>query len=219
MPTRDRRPLAPLAIRAFQNQTLPARELIILDDGTDPIPDLIPEDPRIIYKQIQREPRTLGYKLNELAELATGDYCCNWDDDDWSAPDRLEAQLRFLIETGKPATGFNSLYYWDTTTNQARHWKWQYKKPYACGSSQFYTRQWALDHPLPDRTTNVDYNFSADAEKEGMLAAQPGDRYLVARYHHHSTWKRALNRCGFPQVPATRLPRQFFIDAALPLPK
>jgi hypothetical protein len=47
MPTCDRRSFVPQAIRYFQRQDYPARELVIVDDGLEPVRDLLPADPRI----------------------------------------------------------------------------------------------------------------------------------------------------------------------------
>ena len=44
MPTYNRRPFAARAIDAFLAQDYPERELVILDDGEDPIADLVPAD-------------------------------------------------------------------------------------------------------------------------------------------------------------------------------
>ena len=49
MPTHNRRPFVAQAIVYFLRQDYPNRELIIVDDGTDPVADLIPDDPRIRY--------------------------------------------------------------------------------------------------------------------------------------------------------------------------
>src|SRR5262245_52787970 len=57
MPTCDRRSFVPQAIRCFQRQDYRNLELVIVDDGVDPIGDCIPEDSRIRYFR-------LDHKLN-----------------------------------------------------------------------------------------------------------------------------------------------------------
>jgi glycosyltransferase involved in cell wall biosynthesis len=49
MPTANRRPFLPEAIRLFLGQDYPESELIVLDDGEDAIADLIPDHPRIRF--------------------------------------------------------------------------------------------------------------------------------------------------------------------------
>jgi glycosyltransferase involved in cell wall biosynthesis len=49
MPTADRRSFVPIAVDAFLRQDYGPSELIVLDDGADPISDLLPNDQRIRY--------------------------------------------------------------------------------------------------------------------------------------------------------------------------
>ena len=49
MPTYNRRPFVPHAIEYFLRQDYENKELIVVDDGTDSISDLIPHDDRIRY--------------------------------------------------------------------------------------------------------------------------------------------------------------------------
>ncbi len=44
MPTRDRRAFVPRAIAYFLRQDYANKELVIVDDGTDPVSDLVPVD-------------------------------------------------------------------------------------------------------------------------------------------------------------------------------
>jgi hypothetical protein len=97
MPTADRRAFVPHAIRYFQRQDYAKRELIILDDGSDPVGDLITDDPRIRYLRMH-ERRTIGAKHNLGCELARGDIIVHWDDDDWFAEWRLSYQVSELLK-------------------------------------------------------------------------------------------------------------------------
>ena len=49
MPSANRRGFVPLAIRGFQAQEYPNKELIIVDDGEDAVRDLVPDDDRVRY--------------------------------------------------------------------------------------------------------------------------------------------------------------------------
>ena len=85
MPTFDRRAFIPQAIHCFLAQDYPHLELVVVDDGSDPIADLLPSDPRILY--IRTEPRmTVGAKRNLACERARGEIIVHWDDDDWYPP-------------------------------------------------------------------------------------------------------------------------------------
>ena len=214
MPTRDHPHLIELAIHCFLAQTHQDKTLHILDDGDLPGVYGIPRDPRIVYTWTPAIKATLGAKLNAMARAADAPILCNWDDDDWSSHDRLEHQLQTLTNAQAQMTGFTSIYYWDETTLQAHVWEYKRGNIYACGSSQMYTREWALAHPMLDRTLAVDWYAAEQANKKHALAPESGLPYLIARYHHMSTWQRNLAHSGMPAVHAERLPAQFFSDRA-----
>src|SRR5258706_7660643 len=91
LPTANRRSFVPQAIRCFQAQDYPNRELVILDDGADSVADLIPTDPCIRYIRLTGN-RTLGRKRNDCVEASRGDLIMHWDDDDWMATHRISYQ-------------------------------------------------------------------------------------------------------------------------------
>jgi O-antigen biosynthesis protein len=88
MPTADRRRSAAQAINYFLRQDYPNRELIILDDGSDSIADVIPRDSRIRYVRMGLRSR-LGAKHDIACEMAQGEVIAHWDDDDSMASRRL----------------------------------------------------------------------------------------------------------------------------------
>ena len=94
MPTYNRRAFVPLAIKYFLRQDYTNKELIILDDGSDPVQDLIPEHALISYKFLP-EKITLGEKLNMAAGMSSGNIILQWDDDDWYAENRIAYQAYF----------------------------------------------------------------------------------------------------------------------------
>jgi glycosyltransferase involved in cell wall biosynthesis len=99
MVTRGRAAQAQCAVRCFQAQTYPARELIVLDDGEDrTLADWIADqkDARIRYRHLADESTPLGELRNRAVALASGDYICQWDDDDLYDPARIETQMAML---------------------------------------------------------------------------------------------------------------------------
>ena len=100
-PTFNRRPFIPVMFQCFQNQTYPKdrMEWIIVDDGTDPIDDLIQakiaEIPQIKY--IRSECRmNLGEKRNYMHTFAKGTIIVYMDDDDYYPPERVEHAVDVL---------------------------------------------------------------------------------------------------------------------------
>jgi len=102
MITRDRLPLARLAIRCFADQTHPRRELVIVSEGDRwyrralqrCLDELEVEHARIVPADPSE---TLGGLRNLSMDAAGGDIVCQWDDDDLSHPDRLETQLGGML--------------------------------------------------------------------------------------------------------------------------
>ncbi|MCP4215047.1 MAG: glycosyltransferase, partial [bacterium] len=88
MPTYNRRSFVPKTIEYFLRQDYPNRELIIVDDGTDAIEDLVPQDPRIRYLGLTKK-HTIGAKRNLAITNARGQIIIHWDDDDWMATHRI----------------------------------------------------------------------------------------------------------------------------------
>ncbi len=126
MPTYNRRGFIPRAIKCFQTQDYYSNlELIILDDGTDPIKDLLPNDLRIKYFQ-ESPKKNHGEKMNRCFELAQGEFGIVWDDDDWYSADRISRQIQPMIDN--PAlllTGSSTIYYYEEATRRA----WCYASP------------------------------------------------------------------------------------------
>jgi glycosyltransferase involved in cell wall biosynthesis len=68
------------AIRYFLAQDYPNKELIILDDGVDPVDDLVPNDDGIRYIRLPNK-MILGEKRNRAAAEARGEIIVHWDED------------------------------------------------------------------------------------------------------------------------------------------
>jgi glycosyltransferase involved in cell wall biosynthesis len=115
MPTRNRRHFVGQAIRYFLRQDYLARELLIVDDGSDAVADLVPDDPRIQYVRLDR-PLPLGAKRNVACEMSCGELIAHWDDDDWIAPHRLSAQVGRLLAVQADVCGADRLLYYRSIT-------------------------------------------------------------------------------------------------------
>ena len=108
MPTYNRREFVSQAIHYFLRQDYPNKELIIIDDGTDIISDLVPDNQCIRYLHLDHR-ATIGAKRNIACQQAKGEIIVHWDDDDWYAPHRLSYQLEALFREGTEVCGTNRL--------------------------------------------------------------------------------------------------------------
>jgi glycosyltransferase involved in cell wall biosynthesis len=103
MVTAGRVKLAERAVRCFCAQTWRRKELVVVDDGEADYAPML----RRYYSQVdiryQRLPprrvrRLLGDLRNVSLDCALGEYCIQWDDDDWYHPRRIEVQMQALAE-------------------------------------------------------------------------------------------------------------------------
>ncbi|WP_042696620.1 glycosyltransferase family A protein [Azospirillum sp. B506] len=115
MVTRNRFPLARLAVECFRRQTYEPRELIVIDDSHD---DQLVRylaklgDSRIRVERAAVPAPTLGEARNRSLALATGPYACQWDDDDLYDPRRLECQMEALVASGAQACMLSNWIFW-----------------------------------------------------------------------------------------------------------
>lgn len=140
MPTSNRRKFVPLALQYFSRQDYLNRELIVIDDGSDPIADLIPDNSAISYHRLEKK-LSLGEKLNLACDLAKGDIICQWDDDDWYDSSRISYQVNALQMAKAEVCGMNTLLYFNMDTKAA----YQYIYPpqqriWLLGSTLCYTK-------------------------------------------------------------------------------
>jgi glycosyltransferase involved in cell wall biosynthesis len=107
--TRGKPRLLRRAIRCFETQTYPNRELIILYEDDD-----LPTAAFLRDTSFGRQVRIIAigatpkHSLGSLRNIAiagaTGNYICQWDDDDWYHIRRLELQFGTLAGSGRKAT-------------------------------------------------------------------------------------------------------------------
>jgi glycosyltransferase involved in cell wall biosynthesis len=109
MVTLDRLTLAKRAIRSFASQSYEDKELLIVTDGKESfrraleryVAALGLDRVRFVYPDEER--LTLGRLRNISMGEARGDIICQWDDDDYSHPDRLAVQAGHMLKESAAA--------------------------------------------------------------------------------------------------------------------
>jgi glycosyltransferase involved in cell wall biosynthesis len=140
MPTYNRRKFVPFAILYFLRQNYENKELIVIDDGTDYIEDLIPEEVSLRYYKLDKK-ITLGEKLNMACGYAKGEIIAHWDDDDWYDPNRLTYQINALKNESADVCGINHLLYLNLSNKHAYRYTYPAnQRPWLLGSSLCYTK-------------------------------------------------------------------------------
>ena len=197
LPTRDRPELTQQAIRSFLSQTYENKELIIVDDQDRPSLLQIPSDPRIHYFREMQRP--LGTKRNRCCFLAHGEIICHFDSDDWSEADRIADQVKRLEQSGKEATGYYSMLFFDE--NNDPQWGYHELAPQyeALGTSLCYSRQWWEQNPFVDvpwlnlPCVGEDNEFVRMAVWKNVWVSDKGAGMMVARIHKGQTSPKSIS--------------------------
>ncbi len=201
MPTSDRRAFVPMAIRYFARQDYEERELIIVDDGADPVEDLVPADPRIRYLRLPRKV-SVGAKRNLACESARGSLVAHWDDDDWHAPWRLSYQITSLLTQQADLCGLDTLWFFDPLRNHG--WQFRYKsaaRRWLAGGSFCYRRALWERHRFADIFDGEDTRFVAGLRGARILQLERADFY-VARIHAGNTNPKRPGSTYWQSAPA-----------------
>lgn len=109
MVTRDRLSLARVAIDCLRRQTHRNLELVLVTDGPPRYGRLLRQEaielgiPQVRLVQVEGSRRSLGALRNLSLEAASGEFVCQWDDDDCYHPERVERQLQQLRSTASDA--------------------------------------------------------------------------------------------------------------------
>ena len=210
LPTKNRAAYIPHAIRCFQSQTYPKKELIIVDNGNDDTAYLIPADPNIKYVPVMGEHRT-GDMRNLCVRHATGDVICHFDSDDWSAPDRVTDQVTRLGTFGV-VTGYHSMLFYDQRDGVCYFWQLRHASvQYVLGTSLCYRREWWRHHPFESLQIGEDIRFYRQALREAhrLVPIAPARQLMVARVHDQQTCPKSLGGTSYQRMPPTALPKEF----------
>lgn len=131
--------------------------------------------------------RTIGAARNWLCEHARGQIVAHFDDDDFSAPGRLEDQLASF------GPGVEVVAYCIMRFTDGRKW-WMYTAPPHCaiGSSLCYRRSFWERNRFPDEQIGEDKALIEAAYKIRSLVTAPAGEQMWASIHPGNTSARRL---------------------------
>ncbi len=194
MPTADRRRFVPAAIAQFLAQDRDDAELVILDDGADPVGDLVPEHPRLRYVREERR-LTLGEKRNRACEIARGEILLHWDDDDWHAPDRLSRQVAALEAADADICGCDRLFFLAEDGMSAWEYVYGGSKPWVAGGTLCYRRSAWQRMRFPAIRSGEDTRW-IHAASPGRIHVIRDNSFYVARIHAATPARRRRAAAG-----------------------
>jgi O-antigen biosynthesis protein len=194
MPTADRRMFVPQAVRCFLRQDYANAELLILDDGVDPVDECVPSNERVRYVRLGPK-LSVGAKRNLACERAGGSLIIHWDDDDWYPTWRVSAQVKALSEDGADICGTSQLLYYEAASGRA--WRYAYgggRSPWVAGNTLAYRRSFWERHRFPDVRVGEDTRFVWGATSARVRdLAEPS--LCVATVHAANTSPKATDGC------------------------
>lgn len=206
-PTANRRKFIPAAITCFKNQTYPQNrmEWIVVDDGTDKVKDLFDAAglPNVRYIALpEGEKLPIGAKRNRMNDLATGEICVAWDDDDYYPPDRIRkavTKLRSSPGQRVPVVGSSQLYLYFTDRDEI----WSigpYNQNHCTNGTMAYWRSYAKTHRYDDTATKAEEKQFMDDWKTPVHQMKPEDTMLVLCHAHNTFDKRELLKQNNPML-------------------
>jgi glycosyltransferase involved in cell wall biosynthesis len=193
MPTSNRRAFVPHAIRYFLSQDYPKKEIVIVDDGSDRIEDIVPVHEQVRYIRLQKK-MTLGEKRNFCVEQCKGDLIMHWDDDDWMAPYRISYQVQELLKHNAEVCGLKQMFFYQPITDKA--WLYTYPdhaKPWLAGGSLLYTRSFWKKAPFPNLQVASDTPFILRRKMDSYVALDDTKFYVATVHEKNTSPKRTDN--------------------------
>ena len=172
------------ALRYFLLQTYRPAELIVVDDGAEPVGRECEGLDSVRYIRLDR-PATTGAKLNIAIENARGDLLQKLDDDDYYHPDFLRTAARHMPAQHRD----HCLAAWDCflilIAGEARL---RYSgHGWTIGNTLLFTRKFWSPAPFRDVARGVDTHFLRDRQGSLIRVCAP-EQCIVVR-HGGNTWK------------------------------
>ena len=172
------------ALRCFERQRYAARELIVVDDSSEPMASLVPERPNITYLRLDA-PTSLGAKLNLGIARARGPIIQKLDDDDYYHPDFLTTTVQALAghDPLRTVVGCDCFLVLIAATGELRFsghgWC-------AGGTLCFHRALWERQ-PFRELPNAVDWWFLKDHVPERVRLQNP-ELYVLVRHDAGHLW-------------------------------
>lgn len=164
------------------------------------------EDPRIRLVEVPAagQSMTIGARRNWGCTKAAGNIIAHWDDDDFSAPARIEHQVRLMVENDRLVSGFNEMQFVDFESGEI--WLYRGGDRRVLGTSLVYAREFWKRSTFPDMQEAEEQKFYAEALNRRELHISSGVGFMEASIHADNTSKRALWAPNFTRTGLTRKP-------------
>lgn len=193
-PTCNRRPFIAQYLRCVRRQDYAGPlEILVADDGTDPIGDLLGSDERIRYLRLtQRTP--LGAKRNLLATEARGSVLVHMDDDDYYPPDRVSHAVKRLQGSDARLAGCSELHLYHLDTGELSV-SGPFGANHATAATLAYAREYLEQHQFDAAASaQEEPSFTANFTSP-MVQLDPRSTIMVVS-HSRNTWDKSRTRAA-----------------------
>jgi glycosyltransferase involved in cell wall biosynthesis len=162
----------------------------------------VPDDPRIRYINTGLRWDSIGAKRNVACQHARGQIIQHFDDDDWSAPDRMSKQVEMLTaDPQRKVVGFNTMAFLDCRNGEA--WRYHSHSRYALGTSLCYWREWWQQMRFPALNVGEDNHFVT--RSRGVLYTEDAGLLMMARAHGKTTSEK-FKGSNWRRIEVSELP-------------
>ena len=194
-PTFNRRPFIKTMFKCFLHQDYPMDliEWIIIDDGTDPIEDLIKEAniPQIKYFKYDTK-MPLGKKRNIMHEKSKGDIIVYMDDDDYYPPERISHAVH-MLKTHPQAmcAGSSEIYIWFKHIQQMKQFG-PYGPNHSTAGTFAFKRELLKDHEYENDAALAEEKAFLKNYTVPFVQLDPMKVILVFSHTHNTFDKKKL---------------------------
>ena len=204
MPTMaSRSSFLPQAIKGFQQQSYPNKELVILADEPC-LWSVLTKDPSIQFVLASSPDSSIGRKRNEACYHSWGDIIMHLDDDDWYASDWVERQAALLLKSGAELSGLSSVLFY--APENAKAWRYQYPsgyKPWLAGATLAYRRSLWERYPFRPLQVGEDNDFVWNSG--GSIATLDYQDGFVSRIHDNNTSPKRTSGAFWTPYPTASI--------------
>lgn len=134
------------------------------------------------YNVLPVSKMSLGMKRNLSIRVASGDYICVWDDDDWYAPHRITSQTTYLRFTGQSACSLAYTILFDNATGRAYY---NVERPTGHENSLIFKKEGAGAYG--NLNAKEDTPLLASFYNRNQLAVMDDPDLYIYNYHRKNT--------------------------------
>jgi glycosyltransferase involved in cell wall biosynthesis len=198
-PTYNRSKCFAAALDCYLAQTYPLdrREWLILDDGSEPLDEILavaPPEAQIRYIKVD-EKMTIGAKRNRLnAEAAANSIIVCWDDDDYYPPERLaHIAQKFTAQPSIALAGSTIMYIYFQDDGSI----WQtgpFSPTHATAGTLAYKKKYAVTHSYDESVRFGEETSFLEKYKNPMIQLDPRKSILCIAHAANTYSKSGMRR-------------------------